>query len=147
MITTNVNISREQRLWEYPSVLIELYHGQSLSQREIGRKLGCSHSAVGKSMRELGIETRNSCSDLPPPYRISPQGYWLWSHTLSDTERCRVLEHRLLAVAKYGFDAVKDMHVHHRNHHKFDNRLENIELMTPSDHHKHHANHPGFSND
>jgi len=29
-------------------------------------------------------------------------------------------------------------HIHHKNHDRLDNRLENLELMTVSEHAKHH---------
>lgn len=32
----------------------------------------------------------------------------------------------------------KGFHIHHKNHNKFDNRLDNLELMTCSDHTRHH---------
>jgi hypothetical protein len=46
--------------------------------------------------------------------------------------------HRLLAVAEYGTEAVKDKVVHHKNNIPFDNRLSNIELMDSSEHARHH---------
>lgn len=46
--------------------------------------------------------------------------------------------HRLLAIAKYGPDIVKDKHVHHKNGIRWDNRPENIGLLDPSEHSKLH---------
>lgn len=42
--------------------------------------------------------------------------------------------HRLTAIAEYGIDAVKGMHVHHRNRIPWDNRPENLELLPPDRH-------------
>jgi transposase-like protein len=42
--------------------------------------------------------------------------------------------HRLLAVAEYGIEAVKDKHIHHENQIPWDNRPENIEPLTASEH-------------
>lgn len=46
--------------------------------------------------------------------------------------------HRLLAVAEYGLDAVAGMDVHHKNGIPWDNRPENIELLTRSEHMRTH---------
>jgi len=46
----------------------------------------------------------------------------------------RLYVHRLLAVAEFGFETVNGMHVHHRNSLPWDNRPENLELLTNSEH-------------
>lgn len=47
------------------------------------------------------------------------------------------MEHRIVAWDHYGpFGA--DMHVHHKNHDKLDNRPENLEVLTRAEHAKHH---------
>lgn len=52
------------------------------------------------------------------------------------------LEHRLVWEAAHG-PIPSGMQVHHKNGNKRDNRLENLELMTPRDHSEHHnAIHP-----
>lgn len=48
-----------------------------------------------------------------------------------------VLEHRLV-VFEAGIDIPQGYHVHHLNHNKTDNRLENLAVMSPSDHQSHH---------
>jgi hypothetical protein len=52
------------------------------------------------------------------------------SHTL--------FHHRLIAVAEHGFDAVCGNVVHHKNDIPWDNRPENLELMTLAEHTAHH---------
>jgi hypothetical protein len=47
--------------------------------------------------------------------------------------------HRLLAIAEHGTDAVAGQHVHHKNGIPFDNRPENLELLSPSEHSKRHT--------
>jgi HNH endonuclease len=42
-------------------------------------------------------------------------------------------EHRMVAYDAWG-DVVLGMQVHHKNHDRLDNRLENLELMTQADH-------------
>lgn len=51
----------------------------------------------------------------------------------------KVYHHRLLAVAKYGIDAVTDMNVHHKNEIPWDNRMENITLIPHDEHRRKHA--------
>jgi len=46
--------------------------------------------------------------------------------------------HRLLAVALYGFEAVAGRQVHHANRIPWDNRPENLRLLTPSEHSRLH---------
>ena len=50
----------------------------------------------------------------------------------------RIDEHRLIAIKIFGEDACRGKIVHHKNGDKRDNRPENLELMTRSEHMKHH---------
>lgn len=136
--------NKGKRLWRYPTVLRELYHEQDLSMREIADKLDCSKGAVLYQMKTNGIEADTQCPNRPPHFSVNRRRYYRWSHDDGECSRT-VLEHRLLAVAEYGFDAVCGKCVHHINHMKLDNRPENLDLMTNSDHGKYHQEHPGFA--
>jgi len=46
--------------------------------------------------------------------------------------------HRLIAVAEYGIDAVKDKVVHHKSNIPWDNRPGNLEIMTAEEHSRMH---------
>lgn len=50
----------------------------------------------------------------------------------------KVRLHRYLMEQKIGRKLRSDEHVHHINHNKLDNRLENLELLTASEHHHQH---------
>ncbi len=77
-------------------------------------------------------------------------GYWL-NPTLSRTgylvcglrdmrKKTKImLVHRLLAEAYFGKDALRGKIVHHKNGLKTDNRQENLELLTQSNHAEHHG--------
>jgi hypothetical protein len=73
-----------------------------------------------------------------PWYHENADGYMEWV-TDDQGTTYRVREHRLLAVAKFGFEAVVDMDVHHIDGHKFHNTLANIELLTKSEHGTRHV--------
>lgn len=49
-----------------------------------------------------------------------------------------VFEHRYV-VYEAGIEVPEGYHVHHLNHDKTDNRLENLAVMSPSDHQSHHV--------
>ncbi len=51
-----------------------------------------------------------------------------------------VREHRWLMEQKLGRLLERTEHVHHKNHVPIDNRLENLVIISPSDHSSYHAN-------
>jgi hypothetical protein len=100
---------------------------------DIGDECGVCAATVLNWMERHGIERRD---DGPrrqeyASHVVKKQGYEYWHCGVENTG---ISVHRLLAVAEYGTEAVKDMHVHHKNGVKWDNRPGNIELLTPSEH-------------
>jgi|GEM_PF-3600453 len=73
----------------------------------------------------------------PAGYRTTPDGYCSWQfQEFGDWAAVKV--HRLLAVSEFGFDAVTDKVVHHKNDIPWDNRPENLEPMGRAEHTAHH---------
>jgi len=126
--------TQQSRSYKDEETLRELYWDQGMSSREIAEEFGCVKKTVLRWMKKHGIERRKEKKDRPPRFHTHISGYERWRHK-SCGERYSVRVHRLLAVAEYGFDEVKDKDVHHENHIPWDNRIENISLVE----HDHHA--------
>jgi len=116
-------------------LLKELYHNKLLSQRDIAKKLNCSQGTVGKNMARLGIESKKSCNCNTRPAKITTGTNGYEKFQVSQTS---FYHHRLLAVAEYGFDSVCGNVVHHISNIPWDNRPENLEVMTRKEHSKFH---------
>lgn len=127
--------------WVSGETLVDLYHDQMLSLRDIGDKFGLDNETVRVAMRENGVETRDRLEYQK--HRVlnikHVNGYPCFQEqSLGENQTIKV--HRLLAVAEYGFREVIGNDVHHKNGVRWDNRPENIELLSPSEHMKKHAN-------
>jgi transcriptional regulator with XRE-family HTH domain len=123
--------------------LRRLYWVEGLTAAEISDRatVDVSDVAVLNRMDEYGIERRDSAADRPPGVYIHPEYYPYVRHYDGEEEHI-VKTHRLLAVAKYGFEAVRNNDVHHTTGFKQDNRPEVIELVSHSDHQREHSSNP-----
>lgn len=64
---------------------------------------------------------------------VNPSGYiWIW---VNDQ---KVLEHRFVMEQYLGRELARTEHIHHINGNQTDNRVENLQLVTPSEHTKIH---------
>jgi transposase len=130
--------------WRDAEKLRELYHDYGMSTIDIGAELGCHHMTVISWMEKHDIERRDRLMAAnkgrwkkPAPFMTTERGYECWKpKVLGETQYVSV--HRLLAVSEYGFEAVDEMAVHHKNKIPWDNRPENIELLTFSEHMEKH---------
>ena len=117
--------------WRDEQTLRRLHQQYGMSGRQIAQKFGCSPSTVPRWINKFNIYT-------PPKFQTTPdKGYEKWRDG-NDT----VYVHRLLAVAEYGFQAVKDNIVHHKSGVPWDNRPDNIEVLPQSKHHGEHTKSP-----
>jgi len=119
-----------ERPWQDEDTLREAY-SRHHSTRKVASELGCGKETVRRWMERFGIERTGLKNSVAVTER--PDGYEQLTVNI-DGNAHSVLHHRLLAVAKYGYDAVVGKDVHHTNSMKLDNRLENIEVLDHADH-------------
>jgi hypothetical protein len=98
--------------------------------------------AQWENARYCSADCRNLARREP---RLMPSGYvrvFRRGHPLANRDGY-VLEHRLV-LYEAGVEIPPGHQVHHVNGDKTDNRLENLEVLTESDHHRHHVREAGF---
>jgi len=143
-MSTQLTLTGEPATTPYadPARLRNLYHEQGNSLREIADELNCHYTTIHQYMDQHGIERRdanyNPNKAQHAAFTMHTAGYELWVDDSST-----LLVHRLVAVAKHGFDAVCDGIIHHENKIKWDNRPENLTLC---DSHRQHIRRHHHSN-
>jgi len=119
--------------------LRELYWEAGLSQKQIAELYSVSRVAIGRAMKRNGVESRQSAGVTSGycNYSTGKQGYERWN---SDGETVYV--HQLSAIAG-GADPEKvfgdDYVVHHENRVPWDNRRENLSVVTHQEHAQIHS--------
>lgn len=122
--------------------LYEQYVEKQKSSRDIAGELGCAFGTVLRWLYNHNIETRPPSSEKPAYYQTTTQGYETVCSRCSGDLRV-VSVHQLLAIAdgeppeKVFSDG--DFHVHHKNGVPWDNREQNIEVLSGSEHARLHA--------
>lgn len=142
--------TRDRRV-KYPKLedkewLQEKYHNENMSITEISELIDSSRMPVQRALKRHGIDAHShgyKVKKQHPSFRLHSQGYVeVYSHYQYDDDGTQEVDwlrlHRLLAVAEYGFDAVANHEVHHKNNIPWDNRPGNIELLTKEEHALHH---------
>jgi len=129
------------RPWRDKQRLKELYVEEGLSAREVGEILRCSHTTVLNHLREYGLERhpKHNRGNSALFHTRQKDGYerWVASDGARGAEYVHV--HRLVAVAEHGIDALDGKDVHHKNGVPWDNRPDNLELLTRAEHLSQHA--------
>jgi hypothetical protein len=118
------------------------------SAREISEDFDCCKATILRRLDEWGVE-KNSLREYIgvnyAKYKMSNEGYAIWRCRVGESDKS-MLVHRLLAVAEFGIEEVKDMDVHHKNGIRWDNRPENIELMSKAEHTSMHMKGHDYNN-
>ncbi len=124
--------------WRDEDVIRELYVEREMSLNEVADVLDGSARNISKWVKKHGFDTRSISEakrdDYRVPYTMRTTGHAAWRPVDGIT-----LVHRLLAVAKYGLDEIKGQQVHHKNEIPWDNRMENLEIMSRKEHSAHHS--------
>jgi len=127
--------------WMDESKLREEYVKNGRTMYDLGEEWGCDPTTVANWLDEYDIQKRHA-GDYHRVERViytqHEQGYEVWKPSCGESRGKTVFIHRLMAVAKYGYDEVAGKQVHHKNKIPWDNRPENIELMTSTQHAQHH---------
>lgn len=118
-----------EKPWEDEEWLREKYVDEEKSTTEIANQCGASNTTIYRRVKEYDFPIERASQR--PATISNVKGYLQWQCGVND-EYVKV--HRLACVAHYGFEAVKDKHVHHENGVRWDNREENLSLKTHGEH-------------
>lgn len=143
-----MTIATPTRMKEYKNkeTLEKLYVEQRLSTTEIAEKLDCGSSTISVWLDKHGIDSRSRVEGVRerfdktgPSMSTSTQGYETFQvENEKENGRTVLKHHRLLALLKYSPSELEGKLIHHKNEVPWDNRPENLELMSKSEHMKHH---------
>ena len=144
--------------WQDRETLRELYVDKRMSTIEIAEHFDndITDAGIGYWIDKHGIEKRSRSEaaqirrqkELIKPYTDPTHGYEILRNEYDGVD-VKMTVHRLLAVAEFGIEAVKDMDVHHNAPEAdrswgvpWDNRPDVIELVTEEEHARiHHTGH------
>lgn len=135
--------------WQQREVLVEYYYGQELTLEEVADVVGCSSTTIQRWMDRYNLPRRDVYRGPNHGHYVNyssyvetEQGYRYWK-SYTEGESTTVPVHQL-AVISNGADPydvfADDTHVHHRNGATFDNRPENLEVLTAKEHRRTHTN-------
>lgn len=136
-------MSGEEKPWRDEDRLRELYIDKGMSSTEVAEELGCSQATIPRWLKRYDIPIQKPYNDLtrPASFFTHKRGYERWA-TEYDGEAWHIPVHKLVAIAD-GADPSKmfsnsEYSVHHKNEIPWDNRPENIQVVSTSEHHKIH---------
>jgi hypothetical protein len=126
--------------YENRQTLHKMYVEEEMSQREIGKELGCSARTVGRKLYKYNIEARGpgGAGVSRAAYVHTKRGY---VKAVCGKYDDSVYIHQLSAVAGGAdpyFVFSDDVEVHHDNNIKWDNRMQNVEAKKRMKHQSEH---------
>lgn len=135
-----------RRPWRDEKLMRRMYEEEKLSTAQIAEKLDCAQSTVRNWLKRHGVKIRSISegitirhgNEFQVPLNTSmDHGHEVWWTSATDGGTT-VYHHRLLAVSEYGLDAIRGKSVHHANEIPWDNRPENLELVSRRQHNNRH---------
>jgi hypothetical protein len=120
----------EDKRYRNPKWLREQYVENGCSVTEIADTCGVSGSTINRWCEKFDIKKPETAQ-----FGIQTGEYEQWMCEAGPGKADTVLVHRLLATLKV--DELSDldgMHVHHESEVPWDNRLDNLHVLTPSEH-------------
>jgi len=131
--------------WRDEGTLRRLYHGEGLSQSEIGNRLGCSKTTVLRWMDKHGVEARDPhawLASLPPQLTHDAAGYEMFQ-SAAGGESKSFRHHQLVAIAGGAdpYDVFSDgtSQVHHTIPIPWLTYGKNLEVLGEVEHGREHA--------
>lgn len=125
--------------------LREQYVEQGKSMDQIGREQDVNSGTIWYYIDKHDIERRDRMEAVKDAVRVNranyhtmPSGHTRWQASFDGDDEVMYV-HRLLAISKYGVEAVMNKDIHHKNGIPWDNRPKNIDLLSPSEHISHHT--------